>query len=223
MKRSEFVADSDGYTWEDLLSFCSDEGLCAMEDVVRADDLDSEICSDISDATSSKFWHEISDYLNDIEPGFDYYTHDGLLCFTYLSDSDIEDYVDKIIREMDQYDQWDDEEEDEEETEDGYAEEDEDFDEEEDPEEVLTPEEVTLIEAAGVFSVDELIRSQQDTMMVIRGEAEEAQIKREEHRAAVRASLEEMAQMRKAQKDRAVEMEDLETEQWCASKEPLYF
>lgn len=126
MTRETWYEETASDLW-DLISFCNDNGYDGdVCDIIHEDDIDGEICQEIRDATHDQTWEEISDALDSIPRGSDWYRHTGQLTYEEFTDEDFERLRDDIADclENNGYFTYDDDEEDDDD-EDNYGESDE--------------------------------------------------------------------------------------------------
>lgn len=109
MTRREFIDNVN--TWDDLVEFCSDENLDALQSVYDDDSLSNYIEENLYEYVRDHNWECVRDTLNSIPSEYDYYYEDGWLEFVGLTDADFEDYKRTALEEMDDLNYWDDAEE----------------------------------------------------------------------------------------------------------------
>lgn len=113
MTRTEF--DENITTWSELIDFCNDNSIYICEDVIDAEERDSQINSDLADFVRREDWTTVWETLDDIPTGYSHYRRDGEFEYTALDDyGDFDDYKDEVGDYCDRNGLWDPEEDEEE-------------------------------------------------------------------------------------------------------------
>lgn len=109
MTRLEFIDDIT--SWSELLEFCSEESCDLLEDIFDEESMDFEINEFLGDYARDYDWYNIRDYLKEIPTGYDYYKQNGAFDWVGLTDDDLDDYKNDVLRWAEDYDVFENEDE----------------------------------------------------------------------------------------------------------------
>lgn len=107
MTRSEFIDDIT--SWSELLEFCSEESCDLLDDIFDEESMDSEINEFLGDYARDYDWYNLRDYLKEIPTGYDYYQQNGAFDWVGLTDDDLDNYKNDVLRWAEDYDVFEDE------------------------------------------------------------------------------------------------------------------
>ena len=156
MTRDQFIEDV--CSWNELIEFSNEYGCGTCDDVIVDDQLDSYVCDDIRDATTTDTWDQIRDSLDNIPEGYAAYRVDGSFDYQGLDDTDFDEYKTATLEWGDDEDFWDEEEDEDEEL--PEAEEDSEPEEDPAPAEDFTVAELITLCSAQVTSIVQTIEGE---------------------------------------------------------------
>lgn len=91
----------------ELLDFCNEENIEIANNIYDYDSYQDWLNDRMLDYSRELTWHELRDWLNSIDDGWDYYFFDEYDEVSGIDDQLFLSLKDDVAREMDSYDSWD--------------------------------------------------------------------------------------------------------------------